>query len=101
MQRLKGFTDRDTKVPRQKRPTNGVKDLDTWIRIDPGVSTHGGDHTQKYLESHKLAGFQVDIMGFLVHIYLLSHDTPESRLMYGMPDIFKGGLLRKWRHLDL
>ena len=63
MLRLKGFTDRDTKVPQQKRPTNGVKDLDTWIRIDPGVSTYGGDHSQKYLESHKLAGFQVDIMG--------------------------------------
>ena len=59
MQHLKGFTDRDTKVPRQKRPINGVKDLDTWIRIDPGVSTYGGDHSQKYLESHKLAGFRV------------------------------------------
>ena len=26
-------------------------------------------------------------MEFLVHIYLLSHDTPESRLMYGMPNL--------------
>ena len=63
MQRLKGFKDRDTKVPRQKRPTNGLQGHATLIPIDLGVSTHGGDHTQKYLESHKLASFQVDIMG--------------------------------------
>ena len=63
MQRLEGFTDRDTKVPRQKRPTNGLQGRATCLPIDLGVSTHGGDHTQKYLESHKLAGFQVDMMG--------------------------------------
>ena len=72
--RLKCFKDRDTKVPRQKRPTNGLKDRDTWILIDPGVSTHGGDHTQKYLESHKLAGFLVHSMGCQGNLYQKSHN---------------------------
>ena len=74
MQCLKGFKDRDTKVPRQKRPTNGLQGRATWIPIDLGVSTHGGDHTQKYLESHKLACFQVYIMGYQVNLYQKSHN---------------------------
>ena len=33
-------------------------------------TTLGGDHTLKYLESHKLAGFRVYIMGYQVNLYL-------------------------------
>ena len=33
------------------------------------ATTHGGDHTSKYLKSHKLAGFRMYIMGYHVNLY--------------------------------
>ena len=56
---------------REKEKREREREIETWCSSS---STHGGDHASKYLESHKLAGFRVYIMGYQVNLYQKSHN---------------------------